>query len=263
MNYKKLIEGEKTEMPISSQVTLNDKNWKILKKFRFVEGDKYKYTFLAECIHCGFQKEVSNSGIYKGNIKCPNCFCQSEIGKKYGSYEITNFVGYTDGMERLYSVKCLKCGHEFPKKRINDIKKHSKDTCRYCDSIGDNPAYKYLLSDYITSAKSRNLQFKLNNQEFYQLVTQPCYYCGELPKKRVFRKGLPEECSALVNGIDRIDSSKDYILENCVPCCTMCNVMKLNYSTDTFLNHISKIYNHNRVKDSETIENTTDKVGNE
>ena len=34
MNYKKLIEGEKTEMPISSQVTLNDKNWKILKKFR-------------------------------------------------------------------------------------------------------------------------------------------------------------------------------------------------------------------------------------
>ena len=71
-------------MPISSQVTLNDKNWKILKKFRFVEGDKY--TFLAECIHCGFQKEVSNSGIYKGNIKCPNCFCQSEIGKKYGNY---------------------------------------------------------------------------------------------------------------------------------------------------------------------------------
>ncbi len=54
MNYKKIKEGEKTEMPISSQVTLNDKNWKIIKKFRFVENSKYKYTFLAECIHCGF-----------------------------------------------------------------------------------------------------------------------------------------------------------------------------------------------------------------
>lgn len=54
-----------------------------------------------------------------------------------------------------------------------------------------------------------------------------------------------------VNGIDRIDSSKGYSIDNCVPCCTMCNRMKLDYKLSDFINHVHKIANH--YKSSTTI----------
>ena len=47
----------------------------------------------------------------------------------------------------------------------------------------------------------------------------------------------------LVNGIDRLDSSKGYTINNCVPCCSKCNLMKSNFKKEDFLQHISKIYN--------------------
>ena len=80
-------------MSFDGKVHLNDPNWESLKKFRYVDGNgKYKYTFLAKCKKCGFEKEVSNSGIYKGYIFCPNCAEQSEIGKIYGIYEVLEFI---------------------------------------------------------------------------------------------------------------------------------------------------------------------------
>lgn len=50
-----------------------------------------------------------------------------------------------------------------------------------------------------------------------------------------------------MNGIDRIDSSKDYSSDNCVPCCSRCNIMKLNIPYSEFLDSIKKIYNY-RIK---------------
>jgi hypothetical protein len=47
---------------------------------------------------------------------------------------------------------------------------------------------------------------------------KPCYYCGELSK-----------------GIDRLDSTKGYEVENCVSCCEQCNYMKLDYTQEEFI----------------------------
>ena len=55
-----------------------------------------------------------------------------------------------------------------------------------------------------------------------------------------------------INGIDRIDSSKEYSLDNCVPCCEMCNKMKNTYTQDVFFEKITQIYNHS-IKGSTTI----------
>ena len=181
MNYKKIKEGIKTEMSISSQITLNDKNWKIVKKFRFVENNKYKYTYLIECSKCGYKKEVSTSGIYKKYIKCPNCFCTDEIGKIYGCYKITKFVGYNNNKERLYDSVCLKCDHIFKSRRIGDIKKSLKESCHFCKAINDNFAYNYLLAEYKTGAKDRNLSFELNKEDFLSIINKPCIYCGAAP----------------------------------------------------------------------------------
>lgn len=56
-------------------------------------------------------------------------------------------------------------------------------------------------------------------------------------------------------GIDRIDSNKNYTINNCVPCCGQCNIMKLDYSQKDFLNKcLSIIQNQKNIKNKSDIE---------
>ncbi len=116
---------------------------------------------------------------------------------------------------------------------------------------------------YRTGAISRGFDWNLNKEDFNKLISQDCFYCGKQPEelqslKRYNRTNKP----ILVNGVDRINSSLGYSKENCVPCCTMCNRMKLDYSLSDFYNHVSRIYNH--IKSSQTIseESTLQANGN-
>ena len=38
-----------------------------------------------------------------------------------------------------------------------------------------------------------------------------------------------------MEGIDRVDSNKPYVKENCVPCCYTCNIHKFTFSQNGFL----------------------------
>lgn len=79
------------------------------------------------------------------------------------------------------------------------------------------------------SGLKRNYEVSINLEEFEKIISQPCVYCGE-KEKRI--------------GIDRIDNSKGYTLENSAPCCTLCNMMKKTLQVDEFLKHINKISKH-------------------
>lgn len=43
------------------------------------------------------------------------------------------------------------------------------------------------------------------------------------------------------HGIDRVDNSVGYTIENCVPCCTSCNFMKGKMTKDDFIEKVSQI----------------------
>jgi len=49
-----------------------------------------------------------------------------------------------------------------------------------------------------------------------------------------------------INGIDRVDSSRDigYTIGNCVPCCTDCNIAKLDRTVKEFLDHVERIHSY-------------------
>ena len=79
---------------------------------------------------------------------------------------------------------------------------------------------------YKKNAKKRNIDFNLTKEDFYFLTQQKCHYCGDMKE---------------YNGIDRIDSNKGYELNNCVPCCEICNKMKLDYSYDFWIDHMKKV----------------------
>jgi hypothetical protein len=85
---------------------------------------------------------------------------------------------------------------------------------------------------YRLSALSRELDFQITEEQFHEITTQDCYLCEKRPS--IIHK----------NGIDRFDNNIGYILENCRPCCTDCNIMKNNYEYDTLIQKLLEIYEH-------------------
>ena len=83
--------------------------------------------------------------------------------------------------------------------------------------------YKYLV--YKDRILSKNKEFNISIINYVNLLHNSlCNYCGDKS-----------------NSLDRIDSKIGYTLENCVPCCKLCNTMKWDLSVKDFYLHINKI----------------------
>lgn len=94
---------------------------------------------------------------------------------------------------------------------------------------------------YKRGAARRGLEFALTKQQFLKIVSEPCVYCGAT-KTEVYRSSNPRRHGEFrYTGIDRYDNSKGYTAENCVPCCTKCNRIKLDMSADDMLAQLRKI----------------------
>lgn len=105
--------------------------------------------------------------------------------------------------------------------------------------------FNRLLSIYIASAKKRNLVFKLTESEFETLTQGNCFYCGINPSTitqhpQLSSAGKQNACY-VYNGIDRVDNTKGYTVDNCVSCCTTCNLAKSEKSADHFLTWLRRI----------------------
>ncbi len=104
-------------------------------------------------------------------------------------------------------------------------------------------AKRRLLGDYISSAKERNKEFALSEEQFYWLVKQNCHYCGSEPlakKRNKFGYG-----DYIYNGIDRVDNNIGYTFDNCVSCCKFCNKAKSTYELNEFIEWIKRVKNFN------------------
>jgi hypothetical protein len=81
----------------------------------------------------------------------------------------------------------------------------------------------------------KNDRVPLDFDIYCKIAKQPCTYCGKIDVKNVHTsegknasKERYLECFVSINGIDRIDSTKGYELDNCTPCCKVCNVRKMD-----------------------------------
>ena len=72
---------------------------------------------------------------------------------------------------------------------------------------------------YAKNANTRNIKFTLSQQDFTEIVSNPCYLCG------------------LENstGIDRFNNAIGYLKENCRPCCGHCNLLKKTQSYEDLI----------------------------
>ncbi len=233
-------------------------------KNKFTDKIMYFHYYIILCKFCGHIKKIYTSSFTNIYHECLGCKSINHINSFIGyENDLYKVLGYDHKIETksgscklYYKVICKKCNTEqiLRKDAILDI---SRKCCIHCKGNGVIPTIKAPLNVYryyyIHGALSRDLEWALTPDEFEYLISRDCFYCGEKPRSIQHLKRYTKVKQQLfVNGIDRIDSSKGYFLENCVPCCTMCNRMKSNYSYRDFINHVHKIYEYH--KGSTTIE---------
>jgi len=110
------------------------------------------------------------------------------------------------------------CSHIATRNGLFDGKLHA-------DAFPDIVGSSY--NSYATRAKKKGLDFSLTQDEFDDLRKRECYICGN-------------QYSHLI-GVDRVNNSRGYTLDNCKPCCNMCNLIKREYTLDSVLSRCADV----------------------
>lgn len=182
-----------------------------------------------------------------------------KVGDKFGRLTVLERAGIGSNGHRMYLCLC-ECGN---KKELKGASIH-KGTARSCGCLRKGPkknprrpktergevGLRTKMSSYRIHANKRGISFDLTEEEFRELTQKNCYYCGVAPN--MIAKGsmtsknedTRKNAEYVYNGVDRIDSSKGYSVENCVPCCRGCNVAKWDYTTEEFFALVKRIYEY-------------------
>lgn len=108
-------------------------------------------------------------------------------------------------------------------------------------------AFNQLLAVYKKGARENNRTWQLTDEEFRRLIYGDCHYCGQPPSRmhRSLLNGVGRRGTGiLVNGVDRVDSTAGYTLDNCVSCCYQCNLAKRNMTPEDFVAWIERVHAH-------------------
>lgn len=145
------------------------------------------------------------------------------------------------------------CGCSLDYFRKNILPKNAKE--KFSLAYGES-SFNALYNGYVDRCKRKNREFGLTREEFKEITSKNCFFCGIKPLQ-IFSKGKKHKNGHYFhNGIDRIDSLKGYIKENVLPCCEICNKAKRNLSLEEFLKWIDRLINFRKNKDDEQSRST-------
>lgn len=164
-------------------------------------------------------------------------------------------MGLRPSGRKKYHYECrCECGNTVWLTRQDITTSHTKSCGCYRKDLNALPKEQWeqagfveLFGDYRSAAKSRNLVFALSKEEFKQLTSDICCYCGVKPNMvRLHSSKNPLYGSYTYNGIDRVDSSLGYVAGNCVTACNQCNIAKKDYSPADFLAWVERVYKYQK-----------------
>lgn len=160
------------------------------------------------------------------------------IGQRFGQRTVVGPIEFHDGVK--IGVQC-NCGH-FIMLRPYALESGSALMCKQCFGHSkaidrDLACRNYIFAQISNSAKERKLTFSLTPNELYHLILQPCHYCGDLGSNRMTVQGLP----FVYNGLDRVDNTRGYEIDNVVPCCKHCNIGKRQMTVQEFTEWATRV----------------------
>ena len=173
-------------------------------------------------------------------------------GNKYGRLTVIERAGKRKSGQILWRCRC-SCGNE----TLVDgsgLKLGKTRSCgclrrEFYDSIRlkkGEAAFKELFKNHRRRALKRGCEWKLTRDDFRELTSQCCFYCGVEPKQdidanRPYRRRYGHY---FYNGLDRVDNSRGYIRGNVVACCGQCNRAKTDMSVEEFRQWVTSVYEH-------------------
>jgi len=188
---------------------------------------------------CGAERSYQLSIFVRGDIqKCSRCAPRKiedyPIGSVYNNWKVKDHGFWPGGSP--YILAEHTCGQI--RKYTFDHFNKQKQSCKKC--IARIPFRKtYLeccisdkLNSYKASAKKRGFSFELTREQFASLVQSECQYCDRYPYTRYELRSARRigehhrNDEVFLNGIDRENSKLGYSIDNCVPCCKVCNTAK-------------------------------------
>jgi hypothetical protein len=118
-----------------------------------------------------------------------------------------------------YAKESMSCPECTSKQAVQDKKREDR-LRNYRGEKSKNTEGYY--KDYIRVAIKKGREITIDFDDFLNFVTSACHYCNDSSETQTI-------------GIDRVDNTKGYHKENCVPCCWKCNRMKHIYHQEFFI----------------------------
>lgn len=93
------------------------------------------------------------------------------------------------------------------------------------------------------AANKRGYLWELTYEQCAEIMQEDCFYCGSRPANGRMDPSYKGKTNTeyIYNGIDRIDNTSGYKLDNVVPCCFRCNRAKGEMPVSDWILHMEKI----------------------
>ncbi len=224
--------------------------WTVIRKLP-PEGKVSRFECRCEC---GTIKPVYATNLYRHKSLSCGCYRSTVhshradlTGKRFRRLLVLKRIGLKPNTKRhspLYECRC-DCGSVIDV-TSNSLLQGSRVSCgcaRNKTSIkqrGQRKAY----TNYRKQAAIRKLSFDISLKKFIELSQQPCAYCGDLRTNSAKFERVIGGGEYKYNGLDRLDSTKGYSIDNVVPCCKICNFAKSTTGHQEFLSWVKKVFNY-------------------
>lgn len=187
------------------------------------------------------------------NVNSPPNF-QDLTGKVFGRLLVLKRVKDKSFKSTRWLCRC-ECGTE---KEIDGKSLKNRHTvscgCHKRDCVRKEKGeagFNYMYYTYENNARHKeNRIFELTKEEFKSIVQSNCFYCGTAPRKEYVhgKAYMTQEqidwAKYVANGVDRVDNDKGYSVDNCVACCTRCNLAKRAMTQEAFCSMVIAVYNN-------------------
>jgi hypothetical protein len=173
------------------------------------------------------------------------------VGKRIGRRTVIEndlYMSFGAQTKRACRVRC-QCGKEtiVPAAALRGDKSPS------CGCRSRERSIDRVWNDLYNAHKRRGREFHLTLPQLKVISQMNCVYCDREPsnvyraKYKVdgkYQIGVYPEMEIRWSGLDRVDSKKDYLIGNVVPCCWACNRIKSAMPLDDFLSFVERIHAH-------------------
>ena len=254
----------RTEVNHSRVADLTGRRFGRLVAVEKVNGPNNRTMWHCKC-DCGGETYSKPSDLTHGRTK--SCGCLSlEHAVQLGKTHLIDLTGKRFGrltvLERIDDTLNYRCECDCGNEKIVSGELLRSGRTKSCGCLkklahnkNDDREEAMLRVEY-SAVKKRNKAkgFKevLSFTEFCEMVHQPCYYCGKEYSKEIkddshTRTDKKHQVSGHVLricGIDRLDPTRGYVYDNCVPCCSVCNTAKLEMDVDDFKEWVVRVYDY-------------------